>query len=403
MKWFKHGTSLQKLYVSQFISAFVDNAFFFIILGFLTDQGVVNPVDSMIVPQTLFYVAYIVLAPFVGTFSEKMPKSLVLFIGNAIKAIGIALLFFGVPPAWCYMIVGIGAVVYSPAKYGILLELTTTSKQLLTANGKLEGYTIMAIIFGTVVGGYMAQLPGIALELGLCIAMYAVSITIAASIPRGPTTASLRYIGSALLFGKDIAILLRSPITRFTLIGTAGFWMISAMLRLAFIEWLMVHIPTLSESQRPLIFGVTVIGIIIGALLVPKFYEIRTFYRSTPMGMLLVLVIIGSVFSPNLFVLVPFLLMIGVLGGLYIVPMNAALQKLGSPMVGSGKVVAIQNVFENIFMLIGIGFLGLKTSGALSLSINAVIIIGAIALGAIIVYLYSLMRRVKDEAQRSLM
>ncbi len=394
--------ALRKLYVSQFMSAFVDNAFFFIILGYLASRGDANPVDSMIVPQILFYVAYIVLAPFVGTFAEKWSKSNVLFIGNAIKTIGIIMLFFDVPPAWCYMIVGIGAVVYSPAKYGILLELTTTSKQLLTANGKLEGYTIMAIILGTVVGGYMALIDGIAIEIGLCIAIYACSIFIAASIPRGPKSPSLRYIPSALAFGKDIAVLMRSPIVRFSLIGTAGFWMVSALLRLAFIEWLAAHIPSLSESERPLIFGVTVVGIIIGALLVPKFYEIRTFYRSTPMGMLLVLAIIGSVFSPNLLFLVPLLLLIGVLGGLYIVPMNAALQKLGSPMVGSGKVVAIQNVFENVFMLIGIGFLGLKTSGALPLSISAVIIVGALALCAIIVYLYSLMRRVQDEARRSL-
>jgi LPLT family lysophospholipid transporter-like MFS transporter len=387
--------SLRKLYIAQFLSAFVDNAFFYIILGFLEDSGVQNPANSMVVPQTLFIVAYIVLAPFVGTFAEKWAKSRVLLIGNVIKAVGIALMFTGISPALCYMVVGIGAVLYSPAKYGILMELTTTSKQLLVANGRIEGFTITAIIMGTVAGGFMALFPGVWIELALCLVLYGLSLVMALSIPKGSTDQTLRYLSSSLRFFKDIRTLMRNPIARFTLIGTAGFWMIAVLLRLSFIEWLAVNLPTLAESQRPFVFGVTTVGIIIGALLAPRLYEIKTFYKCTIMGVWLVVIVAASAYAPNLPFLIPLLLAIGAFGGLYIVPMNAALQETGSPLVGAGKVVAIQNVFENAFMLLAMGFLFTKSSGMVAISIENVIVVGAFALLLIVLYAYSQLAKVK--------
>lgn len=381
------ASSLFKLYVSQFLSAFVDNAFFYVILGILEDKGIAKPADHLVLAQTLFVISYIVLAPFVGTFAEKWSKSRVLLIGNGMKALGIALMFTGLPAAWCYMLVGVGAVIYSPAKYGILMELTTSSKQLLIANGRMEGFTIAAIIAGTVGGGYITLLPGTGLELTLCILLYALSMGIAYYLPHGPTQPSLRYGTDAIQFFRDIALLMRRSALRYTLIGTAGFWMIAVLLRIALIEWLAVHLPELTEEQRPLVFGVTTIGIVIGALVAPALFQIKKFYHSVWIGVGLVVAVIASTFAPNIVVLVPLLLVIGVFGGVYIVPMNAALQDIASPLIGSGKVVAIQNVFENVFMLLSMGFLALRASNVISLSIDAVMITGAIALLLIIVYL----------------
>ena len=49
-----------------------------------------------------------------------------------------------------YVLTGIGAAVYSPAKYGILTQLCGT-EQLVKANGLMEGSTIVAILLGFVV------------------------------------------------------------------------------------------------------------------------------------------------------------------------------------------------------------------------------------------------------------
>jgi MFS family permease len=71
---------------------------------------------------------------------------------NLIKVAGCLLIFADVHPLLAYALVGFGAAVYSPAKYGILTELLPAEK-LVAANGWVEGLTVLSIILGTVLGG----------------------------------------------------------------------------------------------------------------------------------------------------------------------------------------------------------------------------------------------------------
>ena len=52
------------------------------------------------------------------------------------------------------------------------------------------------------------------------------------------------------------------------------------------------------------------------------------------------------------------LVVVGLCGGLFVVPLNALLQERGHKTVGAGHAVAIQNLFENLAML---GMVGLYT------------------------------------------
>jgi LPLT family lysophospholipid transporter-like MFS transporter len=49
------------------------------------------------------------------------------------------------------------------------------------------------------------------------------------------------------------------------------------------------------------------------------------------------------------------LFLIGLGGGVFVVPINAALQHIGHDTVGSGRAVAVQNFFQNVAMLITVG------------------------------------------------
>ena len=44
----------------------------------------------------------------------------------------------------------------------------------------------------------------------------------------------------------------------------------------------------------------------------------------------------------------------GSFGGMYVIPLNAMLQRVGEQTVGTGKIVAIQNFAENSLMLLGV-------------------------------------------------
>jgi LPLT family lysophospholipid transporter-like MFS transporter len=92
----------------------------------------------------------------VGAFADALPKGRVMFIANLIKVFGCTLIFFHVHPLLAYAVVGFGAAVYSPAKYGILTELLPPEK-LVAANGWIEGLTVMSIILGTVMGGALVS------------------------------------------------------------------------------------------------------------------------------------------------------------------------------------------------------------------------------------------------------
>ncbi|MGZ4959143.1 MAG: lysophospholipid transporter LplT, partial [Methylomonas sp.] len=101
------------LLVAQFLSAFADNAILFTVIALVMKS---SQMANWYVPalQSSFLVAYVLLAPWVGGFADKHPKSRVLIIANLIKACGAGLLLLKVEPLIAYSIVGAGAAIYSP-------------------------------------------------------------------------------------------------------------------------------------------------------------------------------------------------------------------------------------------------------------------------------------------------
>lgn len=104
---------LQALLTAQFLSAFVDNMILFIVLAVIKRDG--YPAYYLPFVQTTFLASYILLSPWVGRFADRNPKAEVLVAGNFVKAAGALLILFHGNPALSYAVVGIGAVIYSPA------------------------------------------------------------------------------------------------------------------------------------------------------------------------------------------------------------------------------------------------------------------------------------------------
>lgn len=77
---------------------------------------------------------------------------------------------------------GAGAAAYSPAKYGILGEITHGEK-LVKANGLMEGSTIAAILLGSVAGGMLADWHLLA-ALGICALTYGIAVVANLFIPK---------------------------------------------------------------------------------------------------------------------------------------------------------------------------------------------------------------------------
>ncbi|MDF2634157.1 MAG: major facilitator superfamily 1 [Pelosinus sp.] len=355
---------LHALFLAQFLSAFVDNMLLFIALGIIIRDG--YPGYYLPLVQSTFLFSYIILSPWVGRFADKKAKSLVLMIGNVIKMLGVLLLLGKCDPALSYGVVGIGAVIYSPAKYGILPFLARGEEPLLRANSSLESYTIVAILTGSVAGGYLSDIS-ISFSLLVCIVLYGLSIGVNTLIPKDPGNRGIQYSNAIKEFARDTTTLFQNKQSHYSLIGTGSFWMASAVLRMIIFAWVPLTLGISSRMDISMIIAVTGIGIAIGAVITPYLITVREYQRTAWYGLGMGMGIMAFLFIKTLPVAIIFLLLVGCMGGIFIVPMNACLQNVGHNTLGAGKAIAIQNFVENSFMFLGVGAYTLALKSGVSI------------------------------------
>ncbi|MCR8641039.1 lysophospholipid transporter LplT [Paenibacillus sp. N1-5-1-14] len=374
---------LTSLVFTQFISSFADNVNFFIIIGIITRQGVSNPEGYVLNIQMGFLLAYVVLAPLVGAYADRNSKSNVLLMGNLLKSIGIGMLLLGIHPIACYAVLGIGAVVYSPAKYGILTELTNSEKGLLRANALVEGTTILAILLGTVAGGILADISD-TVGVITCLITYIISLLLTLLIPRLPGNKSLRYGQSSLEFFKDFKQLIRNKKARFSLIGTGAFWLTASVLRIALIAWIPANLGITDTTSQSMMIGATAIGVVASSFITSRIISVGKLYQSYVFGYLMVGFVIICAFMTSVWISAVLLFLIGVAGGIFLIPLNTMLQEVGKDLIGSGKTIAIQNFVENTLTVSGLLIFKGLVSSQLSIQLS-VVFIGIILLCFIVV------------------
>lgn len=339
---------------AQFLSAFGDSALFFATLGVLIQKA--YPLWSHSVLQMLFIVAYVVLAPFVGQVADSFSKGRVMMFANAVKLIGAAIIFAGLDPFFGYLLVGIGATAYSPAKYGILGELTH-GDQLVKANGLIESSTLAAILTGSLVGGWLVDIsPYIALTV--CCVVYAGAVVANFYIPRlQAARPGARWNLKEMVanFANAIMVLWRDQGTRMSLVGTSLFWGAGITLRFLLILWVPIALGIEGLLTPTLLNAMVAVGIVIGAAAAAKWITLKTVSRCIPAGVLLGVGVVAFVLQGSLTLSYAILIVIGIFGGFFIVPLNTLLQDRGKQTVGAGNAVAVQNFGENIAMLLMLG------------------------------------------------
>lgn len=363
--------ALMKLLITQFLSAFADNAILMATIQVILDDRLPQSYIGLV--QGSFFIAYALLAPFAGGLSEKIPKSNVLWLGNSIKIVGAIFLLMHTNPVLAYGIVGIGACIYGPGKYAILREITKTQDELYKANGYVEGSTIIAILLGTVVGSFLAT-QSIALTMTVIMVVYIVSLLFALWLPKGDVSnVMLRFVFRD--FFRDIMTLGKLKKARVSIVGTSMFWMTSSVLRLGMVAWIPLALG-IGQDQASLYVGVSAIGIMFGALFSSKFIPLTQLTRLLYVGVGMALSVSAVGFLPFSIAIVLLLFIGGFCGGMFMIPLNTIVQEEGI-VIGSGKTIAIQNFFENVLMFGG----SMLFAGALHIGIGipfVLLIVGGI-------------------------
>jgi MFS family permease len=384
---------------AQFFSSLADNALIFVSIGLLTAMKAPASLTPLL--KLSFVLFYVLLAPFVGAFADSMPKGRVMFTANLIKVFGCCLIFFGAHPLIACTVVGFGAAVYSPAKYGILTELLP-AERLVAANGWIEGLTVMSIILGAAMGGALVSAHGRAwmmtldvpyidtginsptkAQLAVLIGVYALAAGFNLRIPDTGARYEHQERNPAKLiadFADCSATLWKDKLGQISLAVTTLFWGAGATLQLIVLEWAKRSLHMSLDKATGLI-GVVAIGSAIGAAMAAKMIPLKKSLTVIPLGIIMGLVVTSMTIVYSLPIAVVLLLLIGLLSGYFVVPMNALLQHRGHVLMSAGHSIAVQNFNENLSILTMLALYAIMIT--LSLDLDIIIVLFGLSLAGI--------------------
>ena len=384
--------------IAQTFSSLADNALF------IAAIALIHQLDGPVwVPPLIKWgvaASYVLLAPFVGAIADAYPKGKVMFTTNAFKVIGCLLMFcyslFGLAATEqivliciAYAIVGTGAAAYSPAKYGIITEMLPPEK-LVIGNSWIEGMTVVSIIMGSVVGGLLVS-PAVSAWLLSHNTLQQIASTPAevAIVMIG-----LLYIAAALTnllipntnakypkqhqhpmrlikaFAGYTKILWTDKLGQISLGVTTLFWGAGATLQLIVIEWGRSQLGYRLD-QASILMGIAALGTVLGSIAAAR-VPLKQSLRVLPVGALMGLVVLVMPLIYNEWAVYGLLLVIGILSGFFVVPMNALLQHRGHLLLSAGHSIAVQNFNEQLNILLMVSLYSLMLW--LGISINTIIV-----------------------------
>ena len=302
---------------------------------------------------------------------------------------------------------------FSPAKYGYIKEVA--GKELLaSANAVVQAVTIVAILAGTFFYSVLfeskldglswnneAELLTLIAPIGwvlVACATFELLLAFRLTTPRMQTTHTQfdwqRYVSGRYL-KANLKTIHENRTIWMSIIGLAVFWAISQVLLAAFPSHAKEHLGETSTIVVQGIMACAGFGIIIGSLIAGRASRRYIETGLIPMGALGI--VFSLLFIPYLdtaWLLAGLFMMLGLFGGMFIVPLNALIQfnarddQLGTVLAGNNW---IQNVVMLSFLLLTVVF---ASTGTDSLGLFVILTLVALT-GAVytIIHLpYSLVR-----------
>src|SRR3989344_3596921 len=299
---------------AQFFSSLADNALFVAAVELLRTEGAPEWQRAALVP--MFALFYVVLAPFVGAFADALPKGKVMFVSNAIKVVGCLMMLFGSHPLMAYAVGG----------------LTSASIILgVVCGGRLVGQHLSHMLRGIDIP--MID-PGVDTPaesaIAALIAVYALAAWFNTRIPHtGVEMRPLRADPSRSVLANALNLLpdfwacngrlWRDKLGQISLATTTLFWGAGGNLKFIVLAWAAVALGY-NTTQASALTGVVAIGTAVGAVVASMRMRLDMATKVIPLGIGMGLLLILMVFISNIWLAIPFLILLGGLGGYLVVP-----------------------------------------------------------------------------------
>ncbi len=403
-------------FLTQFLGAFNDNVFknaLVILVAFhaATLSGFEATTLSNLA-QALFILPFFLFSATAGQLADKLEKSLQI---RLVKLAEIAIMALGAVGLYlsslfllftALFLMGLHSTVFGPVKYAYLPQ-HLKQEEIVGGNGLVEMGTFLAILLGTLLGGYLiaggSAVQVAATVLGLAVLGYLASRW----VPRSPASApDLEVNWNPFSETWRILRFMRGNRTVFlSVLGISWFWFLGA-LYLSQFPVFTKDVLSGKEDVVTLLLAIFSVGVGVGSLLCERLSGRRIEIGLVPFGSI-GLTVFGVDFylaSANFAVHAPVgavdflkdaahwrlladLAVIGIFGGLYIVPLYTLIQTR-SEATHRSRIIAGNNVLNALLVvcaaLVAIVLLDL------GLSIPQLFLATALLNAVVAIYIYTL-------------
>ena len=408
-------------FVTQFFGAFNDNVFknaLIILIAFQgVQQGDTNTDLLINIAAALFILPFFLFSATAGQWIDKYEKSRSIRIIKLMEVFIMTLAAFALIKGYILMLIvllflmGTQSAFFGPAKYSYIPQHLSSS-ELVAGNAWVQLGTFVAILLGTIMGGVMISLEQGREYVAVSIVLLAIAGYFASRyIPLTPSfddkiKTNWNFVAETF---SNIKFLKTNRTVFLSILGVSWFWFLGATY--------LVQLPNYTkttlggdEQVVTLLLALFSVGIGAGSMLCNVLSGKKVEIGLVPFGsigltifgidmyfsapQMIPAITIGieqflsteSLLGGNLRLLVD-IVMIGVFGGLYIVPLMALIQERSAPEHMS-RVIAGNNIINALMMVASAIFtIVILSSG---FSISELFLMVAVLNALVAIYIYSL-------------
>lgn len=354
----KKFSSFTYLNITQFLGALNDNIYKLLIVYFLIQlEGIDQSHIILATTGAIFVMPFILFSSISGTIADRFSKrNIIVFIKIfELLVMACGLIAFAYHSKYglytTLFFLATHSALFAPSKYGILPEIVS-SDRIPIANGLMTSFTFLAIIIGTFLASFITDVTGRNFILGslLCTIISLLGVIMSFGIEYTPPSGSIKRINARFLHEIYKTIkLARNELSLFPcMLGSAYFLFLGAFLQLNIIPFAVQSLG-LSDVQGGYLFLMTALGIGTGSVLAGKISGKIVELGLVPLGGLGITIglFLLDFFSDHLLAVIPLVVIIGMLGGIYEIPLDSYIQ-INSPNKSRGQIVAATNFISFI-------------------------------------------------------
>jgi len=351
--------------LAQILGAMNDNIIkLLIVFCFIEAEGAQSSNSILASVGAIYVVPFLLFSQLGGMMADRYPKRTII-IGTKIMEIItmclalVAFVFVSKTLALSALfLLASHSAVFGPCKYSIVPEIVP-SERISKANGILTSSTYSAIIMGTFLASFLTDITNRSFVLAsfVCILFAVTGLWAGINIPKTPAACPQRKMSP--LFWKEFArtfkTMRQEPSLCTAVISSAYFLFVGSFVQLNIIPFGMNHL-NLTDIQGGYLFLLTALGIGAGSLLAGKFSGRAVELGLTPIGGIgmIICCFLLDHFATNIHVVLPLIVIVGLCGGFYLVPLDSYIQ-VTSPRSARGQILAMVNF---------LGFVGVLLSAA---------------------------------------